>query len=98
MTRKEVMEWLSSSKDETERYTPLVQMVCVFEDDTETTEVIFAVPINWLVNYKTKIDKEIIWSWVAVKNWLENSYTSDDSQQILEEAVIENQLAFWKIN
>ena len=91
MTRKEIVEWLSSSKDRTEPYTPLVQMVCVFEDETETTEVVFAVPINWL-------GQKLNMTWRQLQDWLRNEYTSDDSQQVLERAVEENQLAFWKIN
>lgn len=98
MTKREIYDWLKDSKDDTERYVPLVQMICVFEDETENTEVIFAVPIDWLVHYMTAIDDEKIWSWDSVKNWLENEYTSDDSQQILEKAVETNQLAFWRIN
>lgn len=98
MTREEVAEWLNTGKDKTERHTPLVKMCCVFEgDDGSYTEVEFAVPIDWLVSYKVD-ETHDIWSWEDVRLWLENDYTSDDSQQILEKAIEENQLAFWRIN
>ena len=61
------------------------------------TEVTFAVPINWLCDYKEK-ENGRVWDFGDVDDWLCNKYTSEDSQPILEKAIEENKVAFWKIN
>lgn len=104
MTRKEITEWLETSKyEETASHEPLVAVVCVFENledrnDYVQIEVEFAVPIKWLVDYMNESSDEKGWTDETVLFWLRNEYTSEDSEPILESAVLENKVAFWKTN
>lgn len=74
----------------------LVGLTCVFECDDYCTEVSYAVPIHWLLNHLTKLDKEE-WDWQRLQNWLQNEYTSEDSESILRYAITENQVVFYRV-
>ena len=88
------------------RHDLLISMSCVYEYhesleevDLETDfEIIFAVPIDWLVALKNEESKDYLWGQGDVRGWLQEKYTSEDSQAILEKAVLEHKVAFWKIN
>lgn len=99
MTYTEINEMMSEAvkgyKDYNKHY-PLCSLSCVYENDTESVEVIFAVPIGFLCSYVNDINDDY-WSWEDVQEWLENEYTSEDSQQILEKAILENEIAFFVI-
>ena len=69
-----------------------VKLCRVFEDDDGCTELVFSVPIR-LVKEHTGLD-----SLDKITYWLENEYTSDDSQAILENAIIEDLIFNAKIN
>lgn len=98
MTRKEIKDWLSTAEHCSCTHEQLVSLVCVFEDDTGETEVVFAVPIQWLINYLDGLSGRREWDWERLARWLENEYTSEDSQPVLEEAVRSSNLAFWRIS
>ena len=84
------------------KHKPLVNLSCLIPAETEEIdgkieildeecEIIFAVPCDWLVNQRDE-------TWQNVKDWLDNEYTSEESQIVLENAIKENKVAFWKIN
>ena len=97
MTKNEICDWLFKSEDgyDYSDHRLLVNLTCVFEDDNEETEVTFAVPFVFVLQCIHKFSE---WQWEDLKKWLENEYTSEDSQEILEQAILQNQIAFWKIN
>lgn len=88
------------------KHKPLINLSCVYENqqslenvDWESDfEIIFAVPINWLVAYKNEESKDYLWGEGDVRGWLQEKYTSEDSQEILEKAVLENKVAFYFID
>lgn len=73
------------------------------------TEVLFAVPVKSVWIY---LQSQTGWETLSekakngwkdfnlerIQDWLNNEYTSEDSQSILERAIKENKVAFWKIN
>lgn len=97
MKKEEVVSWLNGCTDDYDysNHRLLVNLTCVFEDDYGEIEVTFAVPTEWILQTLQQYPQ---WSWSDLHKWLENEYTSEDSQYILEKAVEENQLAFWIIN
>lgn len=99
MTYAEINEMMSEAVKNYKNYDKhelLVNLSCVYEDDSESAEVIFAVPEEWLLDYMTNLTKTM-WSWLSIRGWLENESTSEDSQQILEKAILENEVAFFVI-
>ena len=76
----------------------LFSMSVIFEDDDGDTEIVFAVPADWLLTwmYKNTNQKKITLAYV--QEWLCNEYTSEDSEQILEEAALNNKVAFYFID
>ena len=97
MTRNEVMDWLNNSEDgyDYSKHELLVNLTCVFESDDGETEVTFAVPVYWILETLEEYPK---WGWIDLQKWLDSEYTSEDSQYILEKAIQENKIAFWKIS
>ena len=99
MTRKEISEMLTEAGGRFARHAehnPLVSITCVYEDEaygSGETEVVFAVPIGWLTQKMSGIQPGH-WNWGRLHGWLCNEYTSDDSRQILEDALAENMIAF----
>ena len=96
MNRAEVFDLLDGSTDEYDygKHELLINMTCVFESDVDETEVTFAVPSDFVLE---TIKQYPSWSWSDLHKWLENEYTSQESQQILEEAILHHKLAFWKV-
>ena len=85
------------------KHKPLVNLSCIVPAETEEIdgkteildeecEIIFAVPCDWLQKEREEQ------TWQAVKDWLDNEYTSEESQDVLESAIRANKVAFWKIN
>ena len=100
MTYTEINEMMSEAVKNYKDYGKhelLVNLSCVYENVSELVEVIFAVPIEWLRKYMTDNDPEKFWSIPMVNDWLDNKYTSEDSQQILEKAILENEIAFYVV-
>jgi len=97
MTKEEVLNLLNGSDEKYDygNHRLLVNLTCVFESDEEETEVTFAVPFIFVLQYLNKFSE---WQWDDLKRWLENEYTSEDSREILEQAILQNQIAFLKIN
>lgn len=97
MTREEVLDLLNGSDEKYDygKHRLLVNLTCVFESDEGETEVTFAVPTDWVLETLQKYPE---WSWNDLHKWLDSEYTSEESQYILEQAVFENQLAFWRIS
>ena len=94
MKRSEIFDWLNNSEDGYDygKHEFLVSLTCVFEDDEGDTEITFAVPVTWLIRVMEFSDE------MYLHSWLMNEYTSDDSQYVLERAIQENKIAFWRIN
>ena len=71
------------------KHEPLIGLACVFEDEEGDTELTYAVPELWLLNLmKFKRLKDL-------RDWLKNEYTSDESRQVLGEAILHNKVAFY---
>lgn len=71
--------------------------ICPFAEDevieTDFTEIIFVVPLNWL--------KEIAKNFFKVddiNHWLKNEYTSEESERIFETAFMERQIVMVDFN
>ena len=99
MTREEVSDWLHNAEDNFafSKHESLVGLCCVYENDVEDFEVTFAVPIEWLLDFvKTEWNEN--WNWERLHEWLLAEYTSEDSSSILDKAIEENKIAFWKIS
>ena len=101
MTYTEINEMMSEAVKNYKDYgkhEPLVNLSFVYEDerDGNEIEVVFAVPEGWLCNYKSE-ENGREWDADDLRDWLCNTYTSEDSQQILENAILENEVAFYVI-
>lgn len=94
MTKTELNNLLSNTDKDFDysAHEQLVHLTCVFENDVEEFEVTFAVPFYWTME-QTGFN-----TWERLQHWLQNEYTSDDSKEILDNAILENKIAFWKIN
>lgn len=94
MTRTELNELLLDANKEFDysAHEQLVHLTCVYENDDEEFEVTFAVPFYWTLE-QTGFN-----TWGRLQHWLQNEYTSDDSHEILDQAILENKIAFWKID
>lgn len=100
MLRRDVIECMFACNRQNQykdfsMHEQLVGLSCVFECEDYETEVTFAVPVQWLLDYMNK-DK-VEWDWARLQEWLQNEYTSEDSQPILEQAITENQVVFWRM-
>ena len=113
MTYTEINKMMSEAVKDYKDYGKhelLVNLSCVYEDehDDSEIEVIFAVPVKlvWLyvqvntgweqLSEKAKNGWKDV-NYERVKDFLDNTYTSEDSQQILEKAILENEIAFYVI-
>lgn len=94
MTRTELNKLLLDANKEFDysAHEQLVHLTCVYENDDDEFEVTFAVPFYWTLE-QTGFN-----TWGRLQHWLQNEYTSDDSHEILDQAILENKIAFWKIN
>ena len=94
MTRTELNKLLLDANKEFDysAHEQLVHLTCVYENDDEEFEVTFAVPFYWTLE-QTGFN-----TWGRLQHWLQNEYTSDDSHEILDQAILENKIAFWKID
>ena len=98
MTRDEIENYLDGSEKEYDhsKHELLVDLTCVYECDEGDTEVVFVVPIEWLLNFvKTEWNEN--WNWKRLQKWLLCEYTSEESSDILDKAVEEKQLVSWRI-
>jgi hypothetical protein len=94
MTREELSNWLHNAEDSFDysSHEPLINLSCVFENDIDEFEVVFAVPMYWLLeelNFGTLSE---------LRYWLCNEYTSEDSKNVMDMAIPESKIAFWKIS
>ena len=88
------------------RHDLLISLSCIFENqkaledvDWESDfEITFAVPIYWLESYMIEKTGNYAWGYGNIQMWLQKKYTSEDSQTILEKAVLENKVAFYFID
>ena len=62
-----------------------VRLSTVYEDDDGNTELVFLVPIKTVEEVTSYKGEEL-------KNWLENEYTSEDSLEIFEVALVTGQV------
>ena len=94
MTRTEISDWLSNAESEFDysAHEQLIHLTCVIENDDEEFEVTFAVPFYWTLE-QTGFN-----TWARLQHWLQHEYTSDDSKEIMDKAIQNNKIAFWKIN
>lgn len=76
----------------------LFSLSVIFEEDDGDTEIVFAVPAEWLLNWLSERTDEKMTCLTDVQEWLCNEYTSEDSEQILEEAALNNKVAFYLID
>lgn len=101
MLRRDVIECMAACNKQNSYknfsdHEQLVGLSCIFDCEDYETEVTFAVPIQWLLDYiKREWDEN--WDWPRLQEWLRNEYTSEDSQSILEQAITENQVVFWNL-
>jgi hypothetical protein len=91
MTREErIYDYLLSirrgCKQTTYDYNPskvghiFIRMTCVFEDEDGDSEIVFSVPVFYVKKHLGTEDLN------RVYEFMENEYTSEDSQAILEKA------------
>ena len=79
------------------RHDLLVSLACSYETETgEDFTVYFAVPIDFLSLYLEE-KEEIPVPNERIQEWLDNEYTSEDSEFILERAMLEHKVAFYSI-
>ena len=63
-----------------------VRMTCVIEDDDGCSEIVFSVPVSYVKEHIGTEDLN------KVYEFMENEYTSEDSQAILEKAWIDGEV------
>lgn len=98
MSREFLLPELGNTKYNYGNHELLVNMSCVFDDyEPDGFEITFAVPIDWLVNWLEWADNGNEWNREKVLAWLNNEYTSEDSEKILVDAITKNKIAFWKL-
>lgn len=77
----------------------LFSMSVIFEDDDGDTEIVFAVPADWLQTWLFNATGDAVCrSFADIRKWLQEEYTSEDSERILEEAALNNKVAFYFID
>lgn len=59
-------------------------------------EIVFTVPAEWLRRYMQELTGEK-WTLESLREWLCNEYTSEDSTQIFDRALLEQQLVTMNI-
>ena len=79
------------------RHDLLFSMSVIFEDDDGETEIVFAVPADWLQTWMLRNTGKY-WSFEEIQKWLQDEYTSEDSEDILEKAALEYKVAFYLID
>lgn len=92
MTRKEVEEMMSGTVEtypDFAEHETLVGLTVIYEDDEGDTELTYAVPQFWLQNVTGHQTAK------GLRNWLKYTYTSDESKQILEKAILFNKVVFY---
>lgn len=80
MTKAEVREAYGNPNPKVFAH-QVVQLNVVFEDDDGDTEVMFAVPVSYAKKVWDIQEDERFWDFV------ENEYTSDDSQLVLDNGI-----------
>ena len=101
MLRRDVIECMvacnkQNSYKDFSKHEQLVGLSCIFDCDDYETEVTFAVPVQWLLDYiKREWDEN--WDWEKLQNWLQKEYTSEESEGILKDAIEECKIAFWNL-
>lgn len=64
----------------------------IFEEEDECVTVDFCVPTEWLLKEAGFGSEE------SLDRWLQNEYTSEDSERILHQACWDRQLHIWRIH
>ena len=79
------------------RHDLLFSMSCIFEEEDADIEVVFAVPATFLRDWLFDTTG-IRWTFNRVQKWLQESYTSEDSEAVLVKAALENKIAFYFVD
>lgn len=62
-------------------------------------EIVFTVPVEWLLDNLALYDnKRSHWRWKELSEWLKNEYTSDDSEQIFNDAMVDQKIVTLNFN
>lgn len=79
---------------------PLAALCYVFDDFYTGLEheVIFTVPVDWLIGKLDEQTGKRYWDQYKLFMWLNEEYTSDDSEWVWEQAVEENKLVTFTIS
>jgi hypothetical protein len=75
----------------------LFSLSVIIEDDDCDTEIVFAVPADWLQTWMLRNTGKY-WTFEEIQKWLQEKYTSVDSEDILEKAALERKVAFYLID
>ena len=76
---------MRESVNEHQYYHLVCQLSCVFEDEDGDFEVMFKVPTKYAMKYFDMTFEEL-------ENFLDNEYTSEDSEALLAQAHLDGQL------
>lgn len=79
------------------RHDLLFSLSCVFEEDDADIEIVFAVPADFLRNWLYE-KTEKLWTFNRVQKWLQEEYTSEDSEEVLQKAALDDKIAFYNID
>lgn len=69
----------------------LVVMPDAGDDECDYKEIIFTVPTQWLLGWLWENDSDH-WTEERMREWLKNEYTSEDSKEIFDDAMLERKV------
>lgn len=69
----------------------LLALSCAVDDDFQSDEIVFTVPAGWLLENMRRDNPD--WELRDLQEWLRSEYTSEDSEMILDSALLEGQVA-----
>lgn len=100
LRKKELYDCFRSGRKTIGEHEPLAALTFGADDSdyvADWSEALFTVPYEWLRKHMEKAtDKK--WTLKRLKKWLCEEYTSDDSSEIFDSAVLERQLVTMNIN
>ena len=79
------------------RHDLLFSMSYVIEYEDGEAEVLFAVPAEFLRDWLSKKTGHM-WTFARVQKWLQEEYTSEDSEEVLQKAALDDKIAFYNID
>lgn len=79
------------------RHDLLFSLSCLFEEDDADIEIVFAVPADFLQSWMMH-ETGKYWTFEEIQKWLQEKYISEDSEDILEKAALQNKVAFYDID